>query len=101
MTTIRPKKIVNTAEETPRPPIISVETESVVGFEENIQVSEQKINSEKDSSEECSDDEQSRYTCLAGKTTPIDMIIGDKTDMEKSHSVKLFELKAEIMPGGA
>ena len=28
------------------------------------------------------------------------MIIGNKANMEKSHSAKLFELKAEIMLGG-
>ena len=42
---------------------------------------------------------------LDAETTPIDMIIGDKADMEESRLAKLFELKAEIneviMPGGA
>ncbi|KAM1514265.1 hypothetical protein ACFX1Z_025599 [Malus domestica] len=76
---IRPKKIVEMAEEKPRPPVFSVETEIMVGLEENFQVSEQKIDAE---------------------TMPIDMIIGDKADMGKSHSAKLFELKAEIMFGG-
>ena len=33
---------------------------------------------------------------LDAETTPIDMIIGDKDDIKKSHSAKLFELKAEI-----
>ena len=96
----------------PRPPVVSVETESVVGLEEKDQVSEQKIDSENDSSKECSNDEQDRYTTsnekttsigmvigdmvLDAETTPIDMIIGDKADMEKSHSAKLFKLKAEI-----
>ncbi|TQD72867.1 hypothetical protein C1H46_041606 [Malus baccata] len=56
-TNIRPKKIVNLAEEQ-RPPIFSVETESVVGLEENVSVSEPQINLENDSSEECSNDEQ-------------------------------------------
>ena len=37
---------------------------------------------------------------LDAETTPMDMVIGDKADMEKSHSVKLFKLKAEIMPEG-
>ena len=104
VTTIRPKKIVNTAEETPRPPIISVETENVVGLEENIQVSEPKIDSEEYSSKECSNDEQGQDRGLVSKIMPLDMIIGDEADMEKSRSAKLFELKAEIgeiiMPGG-
>ncbi|KAM1004402.1 hypothetical protein ACFX2C_004603 [Malus domestica] len=118
-TDIRPKKIVNLAEEQ-RPPIFSVETESVVDLEEKVQISESQINLENDSSEECSNDEQDRYTASDHKTTsidmvigdmvldaetmPIDMIIGDKADMGKSRSAKLFELKAEIdeivMPGG-
>ena len=97
---IRPKKIVETAEEKPRPPVFSVETESVVGLEENIQVSEPQIDLENDSSKECSNDEQGRDIGLAQETTPIDMIIGDKADIERFHSAKLFELKAEIMPGG-
>ncbi|TQD73832.1 hypothetical protein C1H46_040635 [Malus baccata] len=97
----RPKKIVNLAEEQ-KPPIFSIETESVVGLEEKIQVLEldTKIDLENDSSEECSNDERSQDIGLAQETTPIDMIIGDKADMEKSCSAKLFELKAEIMPGG-
>ena len=33
---------------------------------------------------------------LDAETTPIDMIIGDKAEIKKSHSAKLFELKAEI-----
>ncbi|KAM1618953.1 hypothetical protein FF1_017745 [Malus domestica] len=118
-TNIRPKKIVNLAEEQ-RPPIFSVETESVVGLEENVQVSKPQIDSENDSSEECSNDEQEQYTTSDHKTTSIDMasgdmvldaetmtvdmVIGDKADIEISHSAKLFELKAEIgeiiMPGG-
>ncbi|KAM1135480.1 hypothetical protein ACFX2I_044503 [Malus domestica] len=97
-TNIRPKKIVKLAEEQ-RPPIFAVETENMVGLEEKVQVSETQINSENDSSEECSNDEQGRDIGLAGKTTPIDMIIGDKADKDKSHSAKFFELKAEIMPG--
>ncbi|KAM2151439.1 hypothetical protein ACFX1R_045882 [Malus domestica] len=95
----RPKKIVNLAEEQ-RPPIFSVETGSVVGLEEKVKVSEPQIDSENDSSEECSNDERGRDIGLAQESTPIDMIIGDKVDMEKSYSAKLFELNAEIMPGG-
>ena len=76
----------------------------MVGLEENIQVSEPKINLENDSSEECSNDEQGQDKGLVPKIMPLDMIIGDKADMEKSRSAKLFELKAEIgeiiMPGG-
>ncbi|KAM1154127.1 hypothetical protein ACFX19_037152 [Malus domestica] len=114
----RPKKIVNLAEEQrppifsveaenmvgqedkPRPPIFSVETESVVGLDEEIQVFEPQIDSENNSSKECSNDERGRDIGLAQESTPIDMIIGDKVDMEKSYSAKLFELNAEIMPGG-
>ena len=111
----RLKKIVNLVEEQ-RPPIFSVETESVVGLEENVQVSEPKIDSENDSLEECSNDDQYRYSTsdhkttsidmvigdmvLDAETTPINMIISDNTDIEKSHSAKLFELKAEIMRVG-
>ena len=102
-TNIRPKKIVNLAEEQ-RPPIFSVEIESVVGLEEKVQISESHINLENDSSEECSNNEQGQDMVLDVKTTPIDIIIGDKGDMEKSHSATLFELKADIngviMPGG-
>ncbi|KAM1064680.1 hypothetical protein ACFX15_028134 [Malus domestica] len=118
-TNIRPKKIVNLTEEQ-RPPIFSIEIESVVGLEEKVQISESQINLENDLSEECSNDEQDRYTAsdhkttsidmvigdmvLDVETTPIDMIIGDKADMGKSRSAKLFKLKAEIdeiiMPGG-
>ncbi|KAM2255754.1 hypothetical protein ACFXTI_046187 [Malus domestica] len=117
---IRPQNIVETAKEEPRPSAFSVETESVVGLEEKFQVFEPEINLENDSSEECSNDEQDRYTAsnhkitsidmviedidLAAKTTPIDIIIGDKADMEKFRSATLFELKAEIgeiiMSGG-
>ena len=101
---IPPKEIVETAEEIPRPPIVLVETESVVGLEERVQVSESKIDLENGSSEECSHDEQDQDTILDAETTPIDMIIGNKADIKKSHSPKLFELKAEIgeiiMPGG-
>ncbi|KAM1607955.1 hypothetical protein ACFX1Z_028474 [Malus domestica] len=98
-TNIRPKKIVNLTEEQ-RPPIFSVETDSVVGLEEKVQISESQINLENDSSEECSNDKQDRYTAsdhkttsidivigdmvLHVETTPIDMIIGDKADMGKS-----------------
>ena len=42
---IRLKKIVETAEEEPRPLVCSVEIESVVGLEENVQVSEPEIDS--------------------------------------------------------
>ena len=90
-TNIRPKKIVEMAEEIPKPPVVSVETESVVGLEEIVQVSESKINLENDSSAERSSDEQGQDTVLDAKTTPIDMIIGDKADIKKSHSAKLFE----------
>ena len=76
----------------------------MVGLEENVQVSEPEIDSENDSSEECSNDEHGQDTVLDAETTPIDMIIGDKADIKKSHSTKLFELKAKIgeiiMPGG-
>ena len=74
----------------------------MVGLEENVQVSEPQIDSENDSSEECSNNEQGRNIGLAQETTTIDMIIGDKADMEKSRSAKMFELKVKIiMPGGA
>ena len=103
-TNIRPKKIVEMAEEVPRPPVVSVEIESVVGLEEKVQVFEPEIDLENGSSEECSNDEQDQFTVLDAETTPIDMIISDKADIKKSHSAKLFDLKAEIgeiiMPGG-
>ena len=101
---IRPQKIDETAEEEPRPPAVSVETKSVVGLEERVRISESEIDLENGSSEECPNDEQDQFIVLAEQTTPIDMIIGDKADIKKSHSAKLFELKAEIgdiiMPGG-
>ena len=101
---IRPKKIVETAEEKPRPLVVSVETESVVGLEERVQVFESKIDLENDSSTKYSNDEQGQDTILDVETTPIDMIICDKADIKKSYSAKLFELKAEIgeiiMPRG-
>ena len=101
---IRPQKINETAEEEPRPPAVSVETKSVVGLEERIRISESETDLENGSSEGCSNDEQDQFIVLAEQTTPIDMIIGDTADMEKSRSAKLFELKAEtgeiIMPGG-
>ncbi|KAM1677829.1 hypothetical protein ACFXTN_034614 [Malus domestica] len=101
---IRPQEIAKMAEERPRPPIILLETENLVGLEQKVQVYEPKIDLNSDSSKECSNDEQGRDIGLAGKNMPIDMIIGDKADIEKSHSTKLFELKAEIgeiiMPWG-
>ncbi|TQD94885.1 hypothetical protein C1H46_019487 [Malus baccata] len=117
---LRPRKIVKMAEEEPRPHVCSVETESVVGLKEKVQVSDPKIDSGNDSSNEYSNDERGQYTALDEKTTSIDMvigdmileaettqidmIIGDKADIEKSQSTKLFKLKAEIgeiiMPGG-
>ena len=97
---VRPQKIDKTAEEEPRPPAVSVETKSVVGLEERVQISESEIDLENGSLEECSNDEQDQFIVLAEQTTPIDMIIGDTADMEKSRSVKLFELKAEVMLGG-
>ncbi|KAM1686085.1 hypothetical protein ACFX2K_034227 [Malus domestica] len=93
---IRTQHIVKMTEETPRPFVVLVKIASSVGLEKKVQVSKLKIDLENDSSEECSNDEQGRDIDLAGKTTPIDMIIGDKDDLEKSHSAKLFELKAEI-----
>ena len=76
----------------------------MVGLEEKVHISEPQIDSKNDLSDECSNDEQGRDIGLAEKATPIDMVIGDKADMEKSCSVKLFELKAEIgeinMSGG-
>ena len=87
-----------------RPPIFSVKTESVVGLEEKVKVSEPQIDSENDSPEKCSNDEQGLDIGLAQETTPIDMIIGDKADIEKFHSAKLFGLEVEInnviMPEG-
>ena len=75
----------------------------MVGLEERVQVSESKFDLENDSSAKCSNDKQGQDTVLDAETTPIDMIIGDKVDIKKSHSAKLFELKAEIgeiiMPG--
>ncbi|TQD85140.1 hypothetical protein C1H46_029314 [Malus baccata] len=101
---IRPQKIVKMAEEICRPPVVSVETQSVVGLKEKVEVSEPKIDSKNDSSEECSNDEQCQDMVLDAETMTIDMVIGDKADMEKSHSAKLLELKAKIgeiiMPGG-
>ncbi|KAM1230186.1 hypothetical protein ACFX2G_041269 [Malus domestica] len=96
-TNIQPKKIVEKAEKEPRSPVFVVETEIMVGLEEKVQVSEQKIDLKNDSSDECSNYEQGRDIGLAEKTTPIDMIIGDKADMEKSRSVKLLELKPKLV----
>ncbi|KAM2652364.1 hypothetical protein EV2_024131 [Malus domestica] len=114
----RPKKIVNLAEEQrppifsveienmvgqedkPRPPIFSVETESVVSLDGKIQVFEPQIDSENNLSKECSNDERGRDIGLAQETTTVDMVIGDKADVEISHSAMLFKLKAEVMPGG-
>ena len=85
-------------EEKVRPPIFSVKTESLVGLEEKVQVSEPntKINSENDSSKECSNDEQGRYTISVEKTMTVDMVIGDKPIMEQSRSAELFELKRKL-----
>ena len=66
---IRPKKIIEMAEEKPRPPVVSVETESAIGLEERVQISKSKIDLENDSSAECSNDEQSQDTVLDAETT--------------------------------
>ena len=76
----------------------------MVGLEERVRISESEIDLENGSLEECSNDEQDQFIVLAEQITPIDMIIGDKADIKKSHSAKLFEFKAEIgeiiMPRG-
>ncbi|XP_048432611.1 uncharacterized protein LOC103940786 [Pyrus x bretschneideri] len=78
------------AEVEPRPPVFSVETEIVVGLEEKVPVSEPQINSENYSLDECSNDEQGQDMILDVETMTVDMVIGDKVDMEKpphlSHS---------------